>query len=344
MSATTNTPNWLLEALQGLAGDSMDAEFAPDPGATFQGRVAALRGFADTMRAHDAGGRQWFTAAWTLATVARRAQPDTQTPTVDEADHPPYALSLEDQVTGEMIGDPDAEVADEPHGAAVLAALRFFVAVGNDDTPTAQALLDAVPDDDLPVTMMVLTQMAGTAMAESEYRAGHLSPERAAQLELRMLQAQIDAPPVAEHRTGPDGSHIVALPRDPRDADIAPSWLPGTDRLDGATAGLQVFPRLPGYRDRIVTDMHARMAAQIAVIRASDPDRASDAVPQLCGVPHWDEVEVHQLPHTVRRGVARQLRQSERETGQRCGIVRVWQHTSPCPESLAAGAPRAAGN
>lgn len=319
-------PPWEEEAVTRLVCDVTVAALAADedPGLGRQGTIDALSRFYDTIDANTPVDLDRILVV-ALDTICRAAYQLAPAGMFGDEDGP-MGLVMEDPATGQVIQDPDAELAEDPDhdpsvGRGVLSAMRFFTAVANDDTATALALFRAVAPVD-PEDRDTGMAAATFVVAVLEYAAGILAGVARAAKGDPAADAPVEpAPAERDVRHDPaTGLDFVPLPIDPRDrhpddrANIAPH---GDVRY--ALTLFRYGP--PGHRD-------ATVATSLAAL-ASAADRAGET---LCGVRHDEDTTVDRIPHSARRHARRALRDAARRHGGTWGLARVWQHYGTCPD------------
>lgn len=226
-------------------------------------------------------------------------------------------LVMEDGRTGLRIDDPDQEF-DTDEGRGVLLAMRMVVAQGNDDGAGTWDLFFACTDPEVTwCALWVLLELAGDAFLDAGERAGSLPPDVAAEWIARKEAMAANAPkgpPPSRERAG---MQITELEVDPRDQ--GPGVREVTAPHGDAVYMVGPYPATAGAREHQAAFLIGAIRAQVT---HDDPDVV------LCGVTdgHFEDVEPHQLPHTIRPTFQRHMRQLARQTGFPVALVRAWQH------------------
>lgn len=242
----------------------------------------------------------------------------------------PMTLVMEDTATGETVADPDAELADDPDqtpddkdaGRGVLAALRFFTAVANRDNDTTHAVWSAMAhettrDDGLAPSSFLVTLLEFCAGVLADVVEAQHTPSTQQPAPEPPRETTVHVDPV----TGRQYANTAVTNIDPRDRH------PDDVRLAAPHGDAEYGVTLFQYGTR--GNRRQAVAAVLSAMRA----RAATTGTTLCGVDHDEDVQVDQLPHTGRRSARRALRDAARMRGGHWGLVRVWQHTGPCPDT-----------
>lgn len=313
MTTNPTEPNdWRSEATMHLIVTAMIAETALDPEEGRKSVANALGDFADAVTQHGGSDTDWFGLALALAKVAVITAPEDA---FGPGDGPTMAV-MEDSVTGRAIEDPDAE-ADDAGSTAALAAMRIVAAVADGNTDLAHDVFQALGPEDAGVMMfLILTEYAaGMALAQAENK-GTLPADTLARLQQRraMLPPEPEPTPIRTARTG---TEYISLPVSEQDkgADAVRQHMPHGPGHYGASI---YVPGVDGHRDAVVATLHREISA------------GAFGDETLCGIPHAEDIEPWQIPHSGRRNTNREMRSQQRRYGRPVQLVRAWQHTGDC--------------
>ena len=309
-------PLWLSDATSDVLMVACAAVLWEDQDEAWRELVDSLRRFGDAVSEHPEHSEaiSYLTLAGSMVRLC------ANDPTLDPEGDGPTVVQLVDSTTGMQIGDPDEDVADDPHAKAMLAAVRAIAALKNGDKDTSWAIIDGYPPDEFPRLVLTLARMAGPAVLHKARADGELPPDTLAKLDQAEARDRDARPPLPEPvvREGPDGIRLVSVPTPDLDsAGVALAMPHGA-----ANYALSIYvPGITGHRAKIVAGAHRQIVAT-----PSEGD--------LCGVEHSEDAEPWQLPGAFRTQINRAMRAATREAGRPVQLVRCWQHTTACPESL----------
>lgn len=317
MNDPTTDRQWSHDATYTIIESAVAAELASTPKEGRRWILDAFNKFADTVREHAGTDFEWMILAASLAEVIAQADPEQYSGGL-------VGIEMVDQVTGDVIDDPDQDIAGDEYGAAALAAMRMVAAYANDDQDTFDALFNAGAQNGTgPLTLLLLAEMAGQAWINKLARDGELPPPAQEQLAAREAERAAATPPEPHVRTSATGTRYVSLPIDAADQceqardTVAPH---GTN----VAYCLTIYPGgVPGARELHATTAHREIAAGAL--------RSTGGI-LLCGVQHVEDIKPWQVPHSARTQMNRELRKRRRETGVEWLVIRCWQHHGThCP-------------
>jgi hypothetical protein len=194
-------PDWLADALKQTIADAFRAADKPDEDQVRDGIFAAMRGFTATLQHHyghpgavGVADAYWcLTSALATAMVRAGRMLGGDWCTIDVGGI--AAVEVIDNGTGEVVDDPDADLAS-PGGRAMLAMARVLAATANGDHDTAMAVFTAAytgPDRGDVIASLIanLARSAGQGFAElRRAQVLYLSPDQATSLESHLARGR----------------------------------------------------------------------------------------------------------------------------------------------------------
>lgn len=298
---------------------SVAAQFADTADEGRKWLQEAFEKFAGEVVEHGQGlDMHWHYLAYMLGNLAIMADEDYF------ADGATF-IEMEDRVTGEIIEDPDEELADQPWEQGVLAAMRMLAALGNKDLAAFDALFETSGEMGTgAIAMYVMAQCAGRAWIDKLKEEGKIPEELASSLAAREAEEIVESASVEEPtvRTSQTGVQFRSMPVDER--DTGPNFDPGIAAPHGdAVYALTMYPAgIDQARENAIRGAHEELIG--GALNHEGP---------LCGVHHWEVTQVHEVPYSARRPLQRQLRKLKRHHGREFVVIRCWQHKGgTCPE------------
>lgn len=314
MTEVDEVPPEVPGAVLATISDAFDAALAGTPEEEHRILVDALQAFPGRSGMDPERG---YATTWSLVVaLCASIRLLDRGGELDNSDGP--VMLAADDVTGEGRSI-DEVAAGDPAGQGSIAAMRVLVAWCNDDIPGCRAVFDAVWDaEDDGATVRVasmlytLLRMAGGLAVEKSRREGLLTDENHAALQARRARENSGV------ATGWESVAIDERDKSPDDRGLASPK--GTDCVYGGG----VYPAgVVGARDAALDAAHDQIE-----------EAAEAGGYMVCPVRHGEDVEVWELPHTLRPPLRRAIRAMASRSGHRGVVVRAWRHKAGvCPDA-----------